>query len=148
MSIKKFKKEDALAGSLHKYAKNVPKNLSMKKIRDMAWEKAVCEKERKRSIKIDAYEKILKSRDAFLKAGVLSDKVYKESKEQLEKRPLKRKKITNELLKLSKHTHPISTKEIVGDIRNDRRRPKLDISIDEAIEKAIEIVARKKGRIK
>lgn len=77
------------------------------------------------------------------------------------KRQVKRKKITKELMKLSKHTHPISTKEIIGEIRKDRRRhkrkvktifdyagtlPKLDISIDEAIEKAIEIVAREKGK--
>ena len=43
-----------------------------------------------------AYKKILESRDAFLKAGVSSEKVYRESKKQLEKRPLKRKKITKE----------------------------------------------------
>ena len=41
----------------------------------------------KHFIKVDAYKKILKSRDAFLKAGVSSESVYRESKDQLEKRP-------------------------------------------------------------
>lgn len=48
MSIKKLRKEDALPGSLSKYAKNVKGKIPFKKIREMAWEKAVCEKERKR----------------------------------------------------------------------------------------------------
>ena len=34
-----------------------------------------------------AYKKILESRNAFLKAGVSSEAVYRESKDQLEKRP-------------------------------------------------------------
>ena len=107
MSIKKFKKEDDLAGSLSKYAKNVKGKIPFKKVIDMAWEEVVRE-------------------DAS-----------------------KEKKITKELLKLSKHTHPVSIKEIVvGNIRKDRRRHKLNISINEAIEKAINIVAREKSRVK
>ncbi len=43
--------------------------------------------EHKHFIKVDAYKKILESRDAFLKAGVSSEGVYRESKDQLEKRP-------------------------------------------------------------
>lgn len=41
----------------------------------------------KHSMKVDAYKKILESRDTFLKAGVSAESIYRESKEQLEKRP-------------------------------------------------------------
>ena len=41
----------------------------------------------KHFIKVDAYKKILESRNAFLKAGVSSESVYRQSKDQLEKRP-------------------------------------------------------------
>lgn len=35
---------------------------------------------------------------------------------------LKRKKITGELLEISSRTHPVSTEEIVKELRKDRRR--------------------------
>lgn len=37
------------AGSLSEYAKNVKPGTSMKKIKEQAWEKAICEKTRKKS---------------------------------------------------------------------------------------------------
>jgi len=43
--------------------------------------------EYKHSRRIDAYKKILESRDTFLKAGISAEAVYRESKDQLEKRP-------------------------------------------------------------
>ncbi|HHT9124694.1 MAG TPA: hypothetical protein ACFYD6_02635 [Candidatus Brocadiia bacterium] len=35
---------------------------------------------------------------------------------------LKRKKLTSELLDISSRTHPVSTKEIVEELKKDRRR--------------------------
>lgn len=35
---------------------------------------------------------------------------------------LKRKKLTSELLDISSRTHPVSTKEIVKELKKDRRR--------------------------
>jgi len=43
--------------------------------------------EYKHSKRVEGYRKILEAREAFLKAGVLADEVFKESKKQLEKRP-------------------------------------------------------------
>ncbi len=43
-------------------------------------------KEYQHSKKVEAYNKIIESRSAFVKAGVSADEVYKESKGQLEKR--------------------------------------------------------------
>lgn len=44
-------------------------------------------KEYQHSKKVEAYNKIIESRAAFVKAGVSAEDVYKESKEQLRKRP-------------------------------------------------------------
>ncbi len=43
--------------------------------------------EYKHSKRVEGYRKIMEAREAFLKAGVLADEVFKESKKQLEKRP-------------------------------------------------------------
>ncbi len=43
--------------------------------------------EYKHSRRVDAFKKILESREAFLKSGISAEEVYKESKKQLEKRP-------------------------------------------------------------
>jgi len=42
--------------------------------------------EYQRSKRVEGYRKIMEARKAFLKAGVLAEKVFKESKKQLEKK--------------------------------------------------------------
>ena len=43
--------------------------------------------EYRRSRRLEGYKKILESRETFSRRGIRADEVYKESKEQLEKRP-------------------------------------------------------------
>ncbi len=38
------------------------------------------------SMRVDAYRKIMKTREIFVKAGVRADEIFKESRKQLEKR--------------------------------------------------------------
>lgn len=42
--------------------------------------------EYQRSKRVEGYRKILEAREVFLKAGLVSDEVFKESRKQLEKR--------------------------------------------------------------
>jgi len=44
--------------------------------------------EYKHSKRVEGYRKIMEARAAFVKAGVGADEIYKESKKQLEQRPL------------------------------------------------------------
>jgi len=41
----------------------------------------------KHTKRVEGYQKIMEAREAFLKAGVSADEVFKESKKQLEKKP-------------------------------------------------------------
>jgi len=41
----------------------------------------------KQTKRVEGYQKIMEAREAFLKAGVSADEVFKESKKQLEKKP-------------------------------------------------------------
>ena len=43
--------------------------------------------EYQRSRRVEGYMKIMEAREAFLKSGILSNEVFKESKKQLEKKP-------------------------------------------------------------
>lgn len=43
--------------------------------------------EYKHSKRVEGYRKIMEAREVFLKAGVIADKIFKESKKQLEKKP-------------------------------------------------------------
>ena len=40
-----------------------------------------------RNARMEGYQNILKAREAFLKAGVIADDVYRESRAQLEEKP-------------------------------------------------------------
>lgn len=43
--------------------------------------------EYQRSLRLEGYKKIMEAREAFAKAGIRADEVFKESKKQLERRP-------------------------------------------------------------
>lgn len=43
--------------------------------------------EYQRSRRVEGYMKIMEAREAFLKSGILSEEIFKESKKQLEKKP-------------------------------------------------------------